>query len=90
MAGLADILTNSRPGDVLVVAFAGKKRSVTGTSVTENHVYTSSGRVRPGHRAGGSFWMHRGEVYFQPTPQQQMCRVDSVRRVAAVATEWVH
>lgn len=44
-----------------------------------DRIYTTSGRVRPGHFSGGVVRRYdNGKVFFQPTMQQQCDRVLSI------------
>lgn len=76
----AAILPTVRPGDTLTIRYEGGERFVTVTSVDADHVYTTSGKVRPGHYAGGVLRVFGEDVYFQPTMQQQTRRVEFIVR----------
>jgi hypothetical protein len=56
-------------------------RVVTVESVASSSVYTNSGRVRPGHIAGGRIYECDGQWYYQPTMQQPSARVSAMRCV---------
>ena len=59
-----------------------EKRVVTVDSLGERgDVYTSSGKVRPGSLAGGRIHDGGDKVFFQPTIQQQVREVYSLRRL---------
>jgi hypothetical protein len=64
-------------GSVVQVTAGGRVRTVRVVELMEtescHYAFTSSGRVRPGHRAGGCFtvWKRDQSVTFQPTMQQQ-------------------
>ena len=84
-SNFAAILPTVRKGDVLTIRYDGGERVVTVTNVDADHVYTTSGKVRPGHYAGGVLRVFGEDVYFQPTMQQQTRRVEHVLRGQVLA-----
>lgn len=82
-ADLALILSAARPGDSLTITTEGKARTVTVTEVTERYLFTTSGKVRPGHIGGGvvdAKWNT-----YQPTLRQQVRPIEAVTHSAALA-----
>lgn len=80
------VFYSAAAGDTLDIGWRGPKgeetRAVLVTSRDERHVYTSSGKVRPGHFAGGVLTLYPGtkpgeppELVYQATMQQQAGRV---------------
>lgn len=59
-------------------------REVTVTGKDGRHIYTTSGKVRPGHTSGGAILDYGDVFYFQPTLAQAIREVRSVE-VLAVA-----
>ena len=76
-------LATVRPGDSLTITAAGKARTVTVTEIDGRYLFTTSGKVRPGHVGGGMVDTKWGT--FQPTMQQQAKRIEAVTRCAVVA-----
>jgi hypothetical protein len=79
------LLASVTEGDLLTITFGKnevRKVVVTGTKSIDGqlrYIWTTSGRVRPGHRDGGSLSIALdGLVSFQPTIQQQAKTVLSV------------
>jgi len=78
-------------GDVIIVTFGRDKKTRTFTVVEVDDseysfsAYTTSGRVRPGHRSGGALqvWHRDGRTSFSPTLMQQSQHVVSVERLGA-------
>jgi hypothetical protein len=82
---LRTLLASVTEGDTLTITFGKnevRKVVVTGTKMIDGqlrYIWTTSGRVRPGHRDGGSLSIALdGLVSFQPTIQQQAKTVLSV------------
>jgi hypothetical protein len=90
-----DVLRTLQPGDMVTVESPDlprpRKLVVTNTGSHEGTyaASVSSGKVRPGHRGGGSIYTHRGddEVFYQATMQQQTVRVTRLTRIAAAMAE---
>jgi len=93
-----EVLMGLREGDAVEVSAKGLSRSprtvtITGPVDTETgksfgivYVPTSSGRVRPGHRAGGLLSLRPdGTVRFQPTLRQAEFEVDVLRVVPSAS-----
>lgn len=75
-AHLAEVFNGLIRGDLVEVTTAAGTRRVrvesTGSTAFARYVYTTSGAVRPGHRAGGALRLDRdGSLTFQPTMAQQ-------------------
>jgi hypothetical protein len=60
--------------------------NVTGQEMISDsrYMWTSSGRVRPGHVSGGALVMRDGEVRFSPTLQQKRGLVVALEIVGTV------
>jgi hypothetical protein len=84
-AELATVLASLAVGDVVTVTAGGKDRSVRVTEIVNGYVYTASGAVRPGHRAGGVIRIAPWGMTFQPTLQQPTREVTALARHAVLA-----
>jgi hypothetical protein len=82
-ADLALILATARPGDSLTITTEGKARTVTVTEVTERYLFTTSGKVRHGHIAGGC--VDAKWNTYQPTLRQQVRPIEAVTHCAVLA-----
>ena len=76
---------------VTVKAPTGKTtREVSVTGVQRDsegrltHVWTTSGRTRPGHVSGGALTLWFGDVKFQATPQQKIGSVYAIEVIGSV------
>lgn len=76
-------LATARPGDSLTITAGGKARTVTVTRVDGRYLFTTSGKPRPGHVAGGMVDLKWGT--FQPTMQQASKPIEAVTRCAVLA-----
>ena len=81
-------IQNLSAGTKIEITFAPRSstspmmvRTVTVESVVNHSVYTSSGRVRSGHIAGGRIYERDGQWFYQPTMQQPIARVSAMRCV---------
>jgi len=81
-------IQNLSAGTKIEITFAPRSstspmmvRVVTVESVENGSVYTNSGRVRPGHIAGGRIHERDGQWYYQPTIQQPSACVSAMRCV---------
>ena len=83
-ADLATVLSSLTVGDVVTVTAGGKDRSVRVTEIKDGYIYTASGAVRPGLRAGGCIRVASWGVTFQPTMQQQAHEVTALVRHAVL------
>ncbi len=82
---LREVFASAAVDDVLVVGVEGKKgRRVTVTRRVWPYLFVSSGKVRPGHRSGGSLRLDAddGQIWYQPTLQQQIRPVATLAVVA--------
>jgi hypothetical protein len=88
-ANLTTILSLTE-GDRIVLTFDGAKGvtrrevTVTGTKQVDGklrYVWTTSGRTRPGHIAGGSITVYPDVIRFQPTMQQQAGTLLTIEKV---------
>ena len=79
------LLPTVNKGDTLTIRYDGGERFVTVTEVDGDRIYTTSGKVRPGRISGGYLRVFGDVVYFQPTMQQQIRRVDHILRGQVLA-----
>lgn len=76
-AELAAVMRKATVGDEVEVSFRMSSssppvtRRVTVIGRDDNHLYTTSGRVRPGHFTGGCITEYAHGIYYSPTMQQQ-------------------
>ena len=83
-AEITALIATLNAGDIAEVEFTkngcANTRSVKAMGThKDGALFVESGKVRPGHIAGGKIWADENGVYFQPTMQQPCFRVTGVK-----------